>query len=278
MGKEPAKGGRMKVCINADIGENFGTWTKTWDDELIPLISYGLVACGWHAGDPMIMRHTVRLCKEYGVSVGSHCGFPDLMGFGRRRMEITPEELKYYLLYQTGALMAIAKAEGIEVVSCGAHGAMGHLSVSNPEYIKAYIEASLKLNPNFIISNGLGVTADPVVEQLVIEEARRQGYKGSFPREFFADRGYRKDGSLADRFGHRAHPRAMIHDPTEVVARSVRVVKEKKVESVEGEDIDMDAQVIHLHGDLPGCIENAKGIWRAFGAEGIEIVPITELV
>jgi len=262
-----------QVCINADIGENFGTWTKTWDDELIPLISYGLIACGWHAGDPMIMRHTVRLCKEYRVSIGSHCGFPDLVGFGRRRMEISPEELKYYLIYQTGALMAIAKVEGTEVVSCGAHGAMGHLSVSSPEYIKAFIEASRQLDPNFIFSGGLGATAD-----LVMEEARRQGYTRSFAKSFLADRGYHKDGRLTNRFGYKAHPRAMIHDTAEIVERTIRVVKEKKLESVEGEDIDMDVQIIHLHGDLAGCVENARGIRKGLEAEGIEIVPITELV
>lgn len=263
----------QKVCIRADIGENFGVWTKTWDDELIPLLSYGLIACGWHAGDPMIMRHTVRLCKEYGVSIGSHCGFPDLMGFGRRRMEISPEELKYYIIYQTGALMAIAKVEGAQVVSCGTHGAMGHLSVSSPEYIKAYIDASLQLEPNFIITGNLGATAD-----LVIEEARKQGYTRSVPKGFLADRGYHKDGRLTNRFGRKAHPGAIIHDTAEIVRRTIRVVKEKKVESVEGEDFDMDVQIIHIHGDLPECVENARALRKGLKAEGIEIVPLTEIV
>lgn len=264
----------MKVCIDADIGEDFGTWKKTWDDELIPLISYGLIACGWHAGDPMIMRKTVRLCKEHGVSIGSHCGYPDLVGFGRRYMAFSPEELKYMLIYQTGALMAIAKVEGAEVVSLGGHGAMD--MGSSPELVKAYIEASMQLDPNFIISAGLS----PASTKLIMEEARRQGYKRSFPKSFFADRGYRKDGGLAprkDALGNEV-PGALIHDTAEVVARTMRVVKEKKVKTVDGEDIDMDIQSIHIHGDLAGCVENTRAIRKGLEAEGIEIVPITELV
>ena len=262
----------MKVAISADVGENFGSWKLTNDEELIPLLSVGSIACGWHAGDPMIMRHTVRLCKEYGVSIGSHCGFPDLLGFGRRRMGISPEEFKNYIIYQTGALMALAKVEGAKVEFVTTHGAMGSLAFDTPEFAKAYIEAILGLDPNFII----GVPYGPQWE-LVVEEARKQGVH-SVPKGFLADRGYHKDGRLTNRFGYKAHPRAVIHDVGEVAERTMRVVKEKKLESVEGEVIDMDIQIISVHGDTPEAIEMARAVRKGLKAEGIEIVPIAKLV
>ena len=262
----------MKVVIGADLGESFGRWKLGNDEELIPLISAANIACGWHAGDPMIMRHTVQLCKKHGVSIGSHCGFPDLMGFGRRRMEISPEEFKNYIIYQTGALMAIAKVEGAKVEFATTHGAMGSLAFASTEFAKAYIEAMLEVDPNFIIRAPYGPQGE-----LIAEEARKQGVRFVL-KHFLADRGYHKDGRLANRFGYKAHPRAVIHDAEEVVERAMRVVKEKKLESVEGEVIHMDIQMISVHGDTPGAIENARAIRKGLEAGGIEIVPITKLV
>ena len=261
----------MKIAISSDIGESFGAWKLGNDEELMPLISTGRIACGFHAGDPMIMRHTVRLCKKYGVSIGSHCGFPDLMGFGRRRLEISPDELKNYVIYQTGALMAIAKVEGAKLEIVTAHGGMGHLPYTAPEFAKAYIEAILGVDPNFIVGAPYGPQGE-----LIVEEARKQGVR-FVPRHFLIDRSYHKDGSLANRFGYKAHPRAVLHDVGEVVERTMRVVKEKKVKSVEGEDIDMDVQNILVHGDTPEAIEMTRAIRKGLKAEGIEVVPITKV-
>lgn len=256
----------MKVDISADCGESFGAYKLGFDEELMPLISSANIACGWHAGDPMIMLKTVRLAKKYGVGVGSHAGFMDLMGFGRRVLEVSPEEYKNYIIYQMGALQAFASAEGVKLQHATVHGAAGHMYYGNAEYSKAFVDAVLAVDPKVIIP----VIYGPKGEALT-EEARRKGVR--VIRKFFGDRAYTKDGNLAN----RKLPGSVIHDPAEVIARVTRMLKERKVKTIDGIDIEMTAPSIMMHGDTPKVVEMLKTLRKGLEAQGIKIVPMAEL-
>lgn len=257
----------MKIDISADMGESFGRYKLGFDEELMPLISSANIACGWHAGDPMIMRHTVQLAKENGVGVGFHAGFLDPMGFGRRTIAISPEEYKNYIIYQMGALMAIAKAEGVKLQHATVHGAAGHMYYGNPEFSKAFVDAVVEVNPSLIIPIIYGPKGDPLAQ-----EAQRRGVR--IVRKFFADRAYTKDGNLAD----RKLPDSVFHDPEEALARTMRMIREQKVKTIDGEDIEVKAQCIMMHGDTLEAVEMLKAIRKGLGAQGIEVVPMGELV
>lgn len=257
----------MKLDISADMGESFGRYKLGFDEELMPLISSANVACGWHAGDPIIMRNTVRLAKKYGVGVGSHAGFMDLMGFGRRTMAISPEEYKNYIIYQMGALMAIAKTEGVKLQHATVHGAAGHMYYGNPEFSKAFVDALVEVDPNLIIPIIYGTKGEALAE-----EAKKQGVR--VVRKFFADRAYTKDGNLVN----RKLPGSVIQDAEEALTRIIRMIKEKKVKTIDGVDIEMKAQCIVMHGDTPETVKMLKAIRKGLETEGIEVIPMGELI
>jgi UPF0271 protein len=215
----------------------------------------------------MIMRQTVRLAKKYGVGVGSHAGFMDLMGFGRREMAVSPEEYNNYLIYQMGALQAIAKAEGVKVQHATVHGAAGHMYYGNQEFSKAFVDAVVEVDPKLIIP----IIYGPKGEALAVE-AMKRGVR--VVRKFFGDRAYTKDGNLAN----RKLPRSVIHDSAEVLARVIRMIKEKKVKTIEGTDMEMTAPSIMMHGDTPEVVDMLKTLRQGLEAEGIKIVPMSELV
>ena len=258
----------MKIDISADVGESFGRYKIGRDEELIPLLSSANVACGWHAGDPMVMRQTIRLAKKYGVGIGTHAGFMDLMGFGRRDMIISPEEMKNYIIYQMGALMAMAKAEGVELQHATVHGAAAHMCLGNREYAKAFIESVIEVNPKLIVPTFYGQRGE-----IVAEEANKRGVR-FIARWFFADRAYTKDGNLAS----RKLPNSVLHDVKEIAERTMTMIKEKKVKTIDGEVIDMAADSIMVHGDEPGTVEIVKAIRKGLEAEGIKVVPMAQLI
>jgi UPF0271 protein len=257
----------MKIDISADVGESFGSYKIGRDEELIPLLSSANVACGWHAGDPMVMRRTIQIAKRNGVGVGFHAGFLDLMGFGRRNMDISPEEMKNYIIYQMGAILALAKAEGVKLQHATTHGAAGHLCADKKEYAKAYIEAVMEVEPGLIVPTFYGPRG-----QIIADEAKKQGVK-FVPRWFFADRAYTKDSNLAS----RKLPNTVLHDHSEILARTMRMIREKKVRTIEGIDIEMSADSIMVHGDEPGTVEIVKALRKGLEAEGIKVVPMAEL-
>jgi UPF0271 protein len=256
----------MKIDISADCGESFGPYKLGFDEELMPLISSANIACGWHAGDPMIMLKTVRLAKKYGVGVGSHTGFMDLMGFGRRAMEVSPEEYENYIIYQMGALQAFARAEGVKVQHATVHGAAGHMFYGNIEYSRAFVNAVVAVDPNIVIP----VIYGPKGEALS-QEAKEKGVR--VIRKFFGDRAYTKDGNLAN----RKLPGSVIHDPACVIARVIRMINEKKVKTIDGIDIEVNAPSIMMHGDTPEIIEMLRTLRKALEAQGMKIVPMAEL-
>jgi len=258
----------MKIDIGADVGESFGRYSVGHDEELIPFLTSVNIACGWHAGDPMIMRKTIRLAKKHGVGIGFHAGFLDPMGFGRRDMDVSPEEMKNYIIYQMGALMAFAKAEGVKLQHATVHGAAGHMCFDKKEYAKAFIEAVMEVEPTLLVPAFAGLKGENIAA-----EAKNHGVRW-VPRWFFADRAYNRDSTLVS----RKNSGAVLHDLKEIVARTMRVIKEKKVKTADGVDINLAADSVMIHGDEPGVVEIVKALRKALEAEGIEVVPMGQLL
>ena len=245
------------VDLNSDIGEGFGAYTMGDDNEILKYITAAQVACGWHAGDPMIMDKVVRTAAERGVAVGAHPSFPDLMGFGRRKMNISFEEAKNYVKYQVGALSAFTKTYGVKIHHLAPHGAMGNMCQDDRELARAICEAVYDIDPEIIIYYCAGAVLG--------EEAEKMGLRTAC--EIFADRAYEDDLSLRS----RKLPGAMITDEEESIRRCIRMVKEGKVTSYSGKELDIKGDTICVHGDGPKAIAFVKRIREEFEKEGIEI-------
>ena len=251
-----------KIDFNCDMGESFGMYKMGLDEEVIKYITSANIACGFHAGDPTWMRHTVRLAEEHDVALGAHPSFPDLSGFGRRDMAVTPEEAKNDVIYQIGALQAFSKSKKLQHVK--PHGAMYNRAVGDEPLARAICEAVLEVDPDMILLALSG--------SLWVEIAQDMGLKVA--REIFADRALNADGTLVS----RSKPGSVIHDIEEVVVRSVKMVSEGKATAITGEEINVQADSLSLHGDTPGAVEIAKSLKEALVAEGVGIVRIGELV
>lgn len=224
-----------KVDLNSDLGESFGRYTIGSDDRIIPLITSANIACGFHASDPVVMMKTVNMVKKAGTGAGAHPGYPDLMGFGRRNMNVSHEEAKAYTLYQISALGGMCKAAGVKLSHVKPHGAMYNMAGKDYELSKAICEAIKEYDPSLIV---MGLAGSQMVKA-----ARDMGLKTA--EEVFADRAYEEDGSLVA----RSKPGAMIEDEDEAIARVVRMIKEGKVQAITGNDIDIKADSVCVHGD-----------------------------
>ncbi|RLG83209.1 MAG: LamB/YcsF family protein [Thermoprotei archaeon] len=249
-----------KVDLNTDSGESFGRWKLGNEEELFNYVTSANIACGFHAGDPTVMRRTVRLARGKGVAVGAHPGFPDLMGFGRRAMEVGPEDLVNYMLYQIGALEAVARAEGVVLQHVKPHGALYNMAWIRRDYAQAIVEAVKLLRARLILVAPYGSE--------VHRAAEVEGVKVAF--EGFADRGYTSDGRLVP----RGKPGAVIHDVEEAAERALRMVSEGRVRTIDGRDIDVVVHTICIHGDSPNAVEIARAIRRRFAEAGIEVAPM----
>ena len=257
-----------KIDISADMGESFGRWKLGFDEELMEYISSANIACGFHAGDPLIMRNTVRLCKKYGVKIGTHVGFPDLVGFGRRMMALTPEEYLYDSLYQGGALQAIARSEGEELQHFTWHGSAGTTFYSdNEEIARAGAQAVAMLDRNLIVPVIYGPTGD-----LLAREAEKLGLK--VVKKFFADRALDANGMLVS----RKKPGSVIKDPEVCADRVLQMIHEGKVKDYDGKEIKVSGHTIMVHGDTETAVKVAKTIRKKLDAAGIQVVPMKELV
>lgn len=254
----------ISVDLNCDLGESFGAYTIGLDNEVIAHVSSVNVACGYHAGDPLVMEKTVAAAKAAGVAVGAHPGFPDLMGFGRRNMVVSPKEVKAYVKYQLGALMAFAAAEGIRLQHCKPHGALYNMAGKDMDLALAIAEAIAEVDKNIIL---LGLA-----NSKMIDAGKQLGLRVA--NEVFADRAYQADGSLVP----RKLPGAVIHDKDEAIARTVRMVTEGKVTAITGEEVEIAAHSICVHGDNPSAVEFVKNIRTQLTARGVEIAPIREIV
>lgn len=252
-----------KVDLNSDLGESFGRYTIGSDDRIIPLITSANIACGFHASDPVVMMKTVNMVKEAGTGAGAHPGYPDLMGFGRRNMNISHEEAKAYTLYQISALGGMCKAAGVKLSHVKPHGAMYNMAGKDYELSKAICEAIKEYDPSLIV---MGLAGSQMVKA-----ARDMGLKTA--EEVFADRAYEEDGSLVA----RSKTGAMIEDEDEAIARVVRMIKEGKVQAITGNDIDIKADSVCVHGDGEKALLFVEKIRKALTDEGIEICPLEEV-
>lgn len=243
------------VDLNCDMGESFGTYKLGYDELAMPYVTSINVACGFHASDPMHMLKTVQLAKKYGVAVGAHPSYPDLVGFGRRNMDCTPEEIKADLFYQIGALDGICKVHGIKLQHVKVHGALYNTAGKNLKVAVAIAEAIKEYDP--------GLYMLCLANSMMVEAAKQVGTK--YVEESFADRAYMNDGSLAP----RSQAGAVIHDLEAVVARVLKMAKEKKVTTVDGSEIVLDAATVCVHGDTDGAVDMIKAIRAKLEAEGL---------
>jgi len=250
----------MTIDLNCDMGESFGPWKMGADEQVMPHITSANVACGAHAGDPSVMRRTVRLARASGVAVGAHPGFADLQGFGRREMQVDAAELEDSLVAQIGALAAIAKAEGTALQHVKAHGALYNMAARDAALATVVARAIRACDPSLIM---FGLPGSPL-----LDAGRREGLRVA--AEGFADRSYEPDGSLTP----RSRPGAVVHDVDAVVARAVRMVTDGVVLTADGRVIELRVQTICVHGDTPGAAELVARIAAALGAAGAEARPI----
>jgi len=257
----------MKIDINCDMGESYGAYRIGLDEEIIKYITSANVACGWHAGDPLVMERTVRLAREHGVRVGAHPGYPDRMGFGRRFMDCTPEEIRAYVIYQVGALQAFCKAQGIGLSHVKPHGALYNRAVEDEALARAIVEAVASVDRNLLYVALAGQRGE-MMRRVGEEIGLRVVY------EAFPDRAYTPEGRLLS----RRLPGAVIKDPEEVAERALMIAKEGKIRAVDGSEIPLQAQTLCVHGDTPGAVDLARRIRERLEAEGIEVRPMEEVI
>lgn len=237
------------VDLNSDLGESFGAYTVGNDKEVLKYISSANIACGYHAGDHNVMFETVRLAKKYGVKIGAHPGFPDLAGFGRREMILSPREVYNLVIYQIGSLAAVCKVNGTVLSHVKPHGALYNMAVKNPEMAMAIAEAVFDFNPGLVLFGQAGSELVNAGEEKGLVVAH----------EVFADRTYQPDGTLTSRMQENAQ----IHDSQVAINRVIRMIKEGKVAAVDGTDVLVKADTICIHGDSPKALEFVTALKQA---------------
>ncbi len=254
----------MNIDINCDMGESFGVYKLGSDEEMMSHITSANVACGYHGGDPMVMDKTVKLAIQNGVGVGSHPGFPDLMGFGRRPISASPEEIEEYVLYQTGALYAFAKANGTELRHVKAHGALGNMAFVDLEVARAVARGAARFSKDLIL---IALANCPLVQA-------GQEYGLKVALEAYPERAYNADGTLVS----RKLPNSSIHDPKVAVERAIRMVTEGTVVAYDGQVIKMKADTLCIHGDNPVAPSIAAAVSEALKSAGVQIKPMAEFL
>lgn len=250
---------QQSIDINSDVGESFGAYKIGNDDEVFKYISSANIACGVHAGDPSVMRYSILLAKKYGIGVGAHPGLPDLLGFGRRKMDITPKEAADYTTYQIGAIQAFAKAEDVPVTYVKFHGAFALYIVQRDEAIaKSVLEAMLKIDENLILLARPGTAMDQWVKSLGVKHAH----------EFSIDRGKLPNADPVS----RKHPKAISTDPEEVADRVEKILKEGKMTAIDGTEIDVGPFASFcVHGDNPNAVAVLRAVRERLDAIGAKV-------
>ncbi|KHE71545.1 LamB/YcsF family protein [Halobacillus sp. BBL2006] len=253
----------MKVDLNCDMGESFGLYQLGNDEGMMPYITSANIACGYHAGDPTIMRKTIELAKEHNVQIGAHPAFPDLMGFGRRHMNCTASEIKDYVLYQLGALREFARANGVPIAHCKPHGALYMMAMEDEKIAKAILEGIAKTDDNMIVF--------AMNNSAVVEVGEKMGVRVA--KETYSDREHTETGSII-----MTRKGSEIGDYDAMADRVVRMVKEGKVTAHTGNDADVMAETVCIHGDTPGAVKLAKTIHEKLNHNGVEVTPIQNIL
>lgn len=253
----------MQIDLNCDMGESFGAYTLGMDEAIIASISSANIACGFHAGDPQVMSHTVKLAVERGVAVGAHPGFPDLMGFGRRNMECKEAEIEAYLIYQIGALQAFCKAHGARLCHVKPHGALYNMAVGNEPMVRSIARAIASVDSSLFMVTLAGAKADRMAAI-----AAESGVTCRF--EAFPDRAYTPDGALVS----RRLPGAVIHDPEIAAERAVRMAIDGVVAASDGTLVPLEVHTLCVHGDNPNGVALAANIRHSLEVAGVDVRPM----
>ena len=235
------------IDLNCDLGESFGAYTIGMDDEILPYVTSANIACGFHAGDPSVMRKSVLLCKKYGVQVGSHPGLPDLQGFGRRKMAISPAEAEADVVYQIGALKAFCDAAGVPLHHVKPHGALYNMAAKDLALAAAICRAVQAAAPGAVL---LALSGSEMIK---------------------ADRGYQPDGTLVP----RGTPGAMVEDEDTAIVRVLQMAKQGTVQANDGSTVTLQADSVCIHGDGPKALAFVQKISTALPAAGVEVRAFT---
>jgi len=258
---------KIQIDMNSDVGESFGIYKLGLDEEVIPHITSANIACGFHGGDPGVMRKTISLARQYGVEVGAHPGFRDLIGFGRRNVDASLEEMQDDVVYQMGALQAFAISQGLRLQHVKPHGALYNMAVANPKIWGAIAEAVVKVDREVILVVLASSNREPL-----LEIGRRYGLRIAF--EAFPDRAYNKSGSLVS----RREKGAVIHDHEIVTQKALKMALEGKVISIDGIEIELKADTLCVHGDNPAAVQMVKRIREDLRAASVEVTPMKNFI
>jgi UPF0271 protein len=245
-----------KIDLNCDMGESYGAWKMGDDAAIMPLITSANIACGFHGGDPATIRRTVRLAVDNGVAIGAHPSLPDIQGFGRRVMKISPQDMYDLVVYQAGAVEAFARAAGAKLHHVKCHGALYNMAATDEGLSEAMAKAAKDLG---------GVMLYVLSNSRNYEKAKSLGVPVA--AEVFADRGYSDDGTLAP----RDKPGGMIEDAKKSVRQALAMIEEGFVTSLSGKRVPVAADTLCLHGDQPGAVTFAKELRKAFAEKGIQL-------
>ena len=246
---------RLRVDLCCDIGESFGKYKIGNDETIMKYISTANVACGFHAGDPVVMKQTVDLAKANGVAIGAHPGYPDLIGFGRRKMELSFEEAKYYTMYQVGALKTFVESEGLTLQNVWLHGALNSVAGKDPTIAKAVIEGILGVNANLIFLHRPGLASYEIAKEMGMTVAIAVGVDTEY-----------MDNGIAVPQRHKE-----MTNPAEAASKAVKMVKEKRIRTVGGNYISMNVHSILVHSDTPNAVDVLEEIHAGFVKENIEV-------
>ena len=247
------------VDLIADVGEGFGSWSMGRDEDILPWLTSANVACGFHAGDPLIMERTVRRCLDLGVQIGAHPGFRDLVGFGRRTVETSAEEIRTDVLYQIGALAGFVRAAGGTLTHVTPHGRLGNLVVTEEAYAVPVLDAVAAFDPNLVV-----VAQEGVLTRLAADRGIPAARLG------LVDRAYSDDGGLVS----RRQPGAVLHDPDVIAERAVRMVVDGVVTSVNGVEVPLRCDTVLLHGDNEASVRAARTVRTALQDAGVTLAPL----
>jgi 5-oxoprolinase (ATP-hydrolysing) subunit A len=247
--------------INVDMGESFGRWQLGDDSAVMPYVSSVSIACGFHAGDPGTMRRTVHAAVEQGIQIGAHVSLPDLLGFGRRRMAVAPEDLRDYSVYQIGALKAFVEAEGGSLGHVKPHGALYGMCSVDSKLAGAIAHATADVDRNLLLL---------LLSDDVAPAVREHGVR--LVPEAFVDLEYEPDGKLI------IEPVKLAWDPERVAKRAVRLAREGKIESQDGGELTISAQTVCLHGDAPNAVEIARTVRQRLNEAGVEVIPLHKII
>ncbi len=247
--------------LNADVGESFGAYTIGADAELVPLITSANIACGFHAGDPDVMERTVALAKAHNVQVGAHPGYPDLVGFGRRGIELSAAEIENLIVYQIGALLAFARAHGVPLHHVKPHGALYNTAARDPGVARAVARGVARVDRDLILVG--------LANSELIRAAHELGLRAA--REGFCDRTYNADGTLRS----RREAGAVLDSPERAAAQAVQLARDHRVTAIDGTMIELHLETLCIHGDTPHAVEIARAVRKELQHAGIEIAPMT---